>query len=54
MRVYGNESAGRYVEFVEVRTGKTVGHKVFPPPVIRVALVRRRLAAVTRHRMGLT
>src|SRR5262245_44370481 len=27
--VRGNESAGNYVEFVDGRTGKTVGHKVF-------------------------
>jgi hypothetical protein len=27
--VWGNESAGRYVEFLDVVTGKTVGHKVF-------------------------
>jgi hypothetical protein len=30
VRVYGKESAGRYVEFVDLKTGKTVGHKVFP------------------------
>ena len=28
--IYGNESMGRYVEFKDVRTGKTVGHKQFP------------------------
>jgi len=28
--VYGNESMGRYLEFKDVRTGKTVGHKRFP------------------------
>jgi hypothetical protein len=28
--VYGQESAGRYVELVEFKTGRTVGHKVFP------------------------
>ncbi|HJZ94559.1 MAG TPA: hypothetical protein VKE40_27080 [Gemmataceae bacterium] len=29
LAVYGQESAGRYVEFVELKTGKTVGNKVF-------------------------
>jgi hypothetical protein len=28
--VYGNESAGKYVELVEYKTGRTLGHKVFP------------------------
>jgi hypothetical protein len=28
--VYGREPAGRYVELVDLKTGKTVGHKVFP------------------------
>jgi hypothetical protein len=28
--VYGHESAGRYVELVDWKTGKTFGHKVFP------------------------
>jgi hypothetical protein len=28
--VYGQESAGRYVEMVDFKTGQTVGHKVFP------------------------
>jgi len=28
--IYGNESMGRYLEFKDVRTGKTVGHKQFP------------------------
>lgn len=28
--VYGKESAGRYVELVDFKTGQTVGHKVFP------------------------
>ena len=28
--IYGNESMGRYVEFKDTRTGKTVGHKRFP------------------------
>jgi hypothetical protein len=28
--VYGQESAGRYVELVDFKTGRTVGHKVFP------------------------
>jgi hypothetical protein len=27
--VWGNESAGRYVEILEAKTGKMVGHKVF-------------------------
>lgn len=29
LRVFGKESAGRYVEFVDRGTGKTIGHKVF-------------------------
>jgi opacity protein-like surface antigen len=29
LRVFGNESAGRYVEYVDLKEGKTVGHKVF-------------------------
>ena len=29
VRVFGQESAGRYVEVVDRATGKTVGHKVF-------------------------
>jgi hypothetical protein len=29
LRVLGHESAGNYVEFVEPKAGKTVGHKVF-------------------------
>jgi hypothetical protein len=29
VKVLGNESAGDYVEFVDLKTGKTVGHKVF-------------------------
>lgn len=29
LRVFGKESAGRYVEIVDRGTGKTVGHKVF-------------------------
>jgi hypothetical protein len=28
--VYGEESAGKYVELVEYATGRTLGHKVFP------------------------
>jgi hypothetical protein len=28
--VFGNESQGRYVEILDAKTGKTVGHKVFP------------------------
>jgi hypothetical protein len=30
LTVYGHESAGRYVELVDWKTGKTLGHKVFP------------------------
>lgn len=29
LRVFGKESAGKYVEFVDRGSGKTVGHKVF-------------------------
>lgn len=29
-RVIGNESKGRYIEFVDRQTGKTLGHKKFP------------------------
>jgi hypothetical protein len=29
LAVYGQESSGRYVEFVELKTGKTVANKVF-------------------------
>jgi hypothetical protein len=29
LRVFGHESAGNYVEFVDPKAGKTVGHKVF-------------------------
>ncbi len=32
LRVFGRESAGDYVEFVDGKTGKTVGHKIFPRP----------------------
>jgi hypothetical protein len=28
--VRGQESAGNYIEFVDLRSGKTVGHKVYP------------------------
>lgn len=28
--VFGNESFGKYVEILDTKTGKTVGHKVFP------------------------
>ena len=28
--VYGHESAGRYVELVDYKSGRTVGHKVYP------------------------
>jgi hypothetical protein len=27
--IYGREAAGRYVEIVDVKTGRTVGHKRF-------------------------
>jgi hypothetical protein len=30
VRVRGKESAGRYIEYVDRKTGKTVGHKVYP------------------------
>jgi hypothetical protein len=29
--VYGKESNGRYIEYVDAKTGKTVGHKKLPP-----------------------
>jgi hypothetical protein len=29
LKVLGNELAGQYVEFVDLKTGKTVGHKLF-------------------------
>jgi hypothetical protein len=29
VRVFGNESAGKYLEFVDINTGKTVGHRVY-------------------------
>jgi hypothetical protein len=29
--VYGKEDNGRYIEYVDPRTGVTVGHKKFPP-----------------------
>jgi hypothetical protein len=29
--VYGKESNGRYIEYVDAQTGMTVGHKKFPP-----------------------
>jgi len=31
--IYGNESMGRYLEFKDARTGKTVGHKRFSKQV---------------------
>jgi len=31
--IYGNESMGRYLEFKDAKTGKTVGHKRFPKQV---------------------
>ena len=30
LAVYGDENDGQYVEIVDMKTGKTVGHKVFP------------------------
>ena len=30
VKVTGHETAGNYIEFVDTKTGKTVGHKVFP------------------------
>jgi len=30
--VRGNESMGRYLEYKDVTTGKTVGHRIFPRP----------------------
>jgi len=30
--VRGNESMGRYLEYKDVTTGKTVGHRIFPQP----------------------
>ena len=30
LRIVGKESQGRYIEFVDLETGKTLGHKVFP------------------------
>jgi hypothetical protein len=29
VHILGNEPAGRYVEYLDLKTGKTVGHKVF-------------------------
>ena len=29
VRVFGNEAAGQYVEFVDLNTGKTVGHRKY-------------------------
>jgi hypothetical protein len=29
--VYGKESNGRYIEYVDTKSGKTVGHKSLPP-----------------------
>jgi hypothetical protein len=31
VKVLGNESAGKYIEFIDCKTGKTVGHRVFRP-----------------------
>jgi hypothetical protein len=30
--IYGDETGGRYVEFKDRLSGRTVGHKTFPPP----------------------
>ena len=30
LAIYGDESFGRYLEYIDVHTGKTVGHRVFP------------------------
>jgi len=30
LAVYGQESARRYVEIISLKTGKTLGHKLFP------------------------
>jgi hypothetical protein len=30
LAVYGQESAGRYVEIVSLKIGRTLGHKLFP------------------------
>jgi len=30
VRIVGMERSGRYVEYVDRESGKTVGHKVFP------------------------
>jgi hypothetical protein len=29
LHILGNESAGKYVEYVELKAGKTVGHRIF-------------------------
>jgi hypothetical protein len=29
IRILGKETAGRYVEYLDPKTGKTVGHKIF-------------------------
>jgi len=29
VRILGNESAGKYVEYLDLKSGKTVGHRVF-------------------------
>lgn len=31
LTVYGNESGGRYIELVDPKSGRTVGHKTFAP-----------------------
>jgi hypothetical protein len=28
-RVFGNEAAGKYLEYVDLKTGKTVGHRLY-------------------------
>jgi hypothetical protein len=29
VKITGSETAGRYVEFVEMKSGETIGHKIF-------------------------
>jgi hypothetical protein len=41
--IYGDESGGRYIEFKDCRTGKTLGNKVFArPPATRAVEGERR------------
>jgi hypothetical protein len=37
VRVFGTESAGSYIEFLDRKTGKTVGHRVFKREEMRPA-----------------